>query len=210
MSIQISNPKQIRVKVGDTLRIIAARELHDVTKWAQLAELNNLRPPYIIDSVNPNDRIKYTLIYGDWLKLPISTTIENKRVYAEELFGSDIQLNKDGDFNIINGDLTTLTGISNLDQALRLRLKTEVGELIAHLTYGCNISTILGLKNTIVSQLMGIGFVRLALRQETRINKILRMSANVTGDVLEIKATLIPVSYNTSIDLNLVYPITRS
>ena len=65
------------ILVGDSLRRIALRELGDALRWIDLATVNQLRPPYIIDSVNPADRQRATLIYGDSIQIPIGKVTDS-------------------------------------------------------------------------------------------------------------------------------------
>lgn len=209
MAKVVREPRRIRVGVGDTLRALAARELGDAGRWVEVASLNGLRPPYIVASVNPADRLPYTLIYGDWLRLPVAATARRTRVYAEDLFGIDMRLESDGSLGIENGDFAVIAGRPNLGQALRLRLKTPLGELLMHHGYGCNVSQVLGMKLIPVVELLARGFIARALGAEPRVQQVIRLVTAARGDVLAVNTAVVGVSENTPVDLNLAYPLER-
>jgi phage baseplate assembly protein W len=203
----LTSTRLTRVEVGDSLRTIAKRELGSGLRWVELAELNQLRPPYIVDSIHAADRKRGTLISGDPIRLPVGA-IQSAAQTPEDVYGVDVDLSG-GDINVANGDYLQIGGGPNLKQALSHRLKTAVGELLAHPDYGCNAHAMLGMKNMPVVVLMVGGYVRRALQAEPRVAFIKEVSPRADGDIVHVFASVQPVSENSPVDLNLAFVVPR-
>ena len=61
---------EIPVRIGDTLPSLAQRVLGDGLRWRELVTLNNLKPPFLVSSLDPLDRLPDTMLWGDWIKVP--------------------------------------------------------------------------------------------------------------------------------------------
>jgi hypothetical protein len=102
--------REYTVLPGDTLRAIAVRLYGDASRWLEIAQLNGLRPPHIIDSIYAADRLDDTVIWNDVILVP-QALIENPSP-PEQIFGSDVSMSR-GDFVLSDGDLATCIGIGN-------------------------------------------------------------------------------------------------
>ena len=196
------------ILVGDSLRRIALRELGDALRWIELAEVNQLRPPYIIDSINPADRQRATLVYGDPIRIPLGKVTDSVQL-PQDVLGIDCALPRGQLQPGATGDWLPIAAADNLAQALCHRVKTPVGDLLAHPDYGSQVTLVLGLKNINVIQLMAVGFVRKALAQDPRVTEAISVHAAAPGDQLQMTAKIQSVVRNTPIDLNLVFPFER-
>lgn len=194
------------VQPGDSLRRIALRELGDALRWIELANINQLRPPYISESLNPADRQPATLIWGDRIAIPLGKVTEAVQI-AEDVLGIDAALVQGRLAAHPTGDWLTRQDDANLRQALTHRLKTPPGDLLAHPTYGCDSHALLGLRNRRTLQALLIGFVRRAIAMEPRAARTEQVQTAVRGDVLGLHARVTPVDRNTPTDLNLVFPL---
>ena len=203
----MTSTRIVRVNVGDSLRTIALRELGSGLRWVELAEINQLRPPYIIESVNAADRRRGTLIFGDPIRIPVGN-VQTVAQTPEDVYGVDVDLSG-GLINLAAGDYAPIGGGPNLRQALAHRLKTAVGEMLAHPEYGCNAHAVLGMKNMPVIVLMIGGYVRRALQAEPRVAFILEVSPRADGDAVHVFASVQPVSENSPVDLNLSFVVPR-
>ena len=201
--------RSANILVGDSLRRIALRELGDALRWIELAEVNQLRPPYIIDSVDPADRLRATLIYGDPIRIPIGRIADSVQL-PQDVMGIDCAL-PHGALQAITstGDWDVISAADNLAQSLCHRVKTPVGDLLAHPKYGSQVHAVLGLKNIAVIQLMAVGFVRKAIEQDPRVSRIIAVDTSVSGDVIYLAAKIEATAFNAALDLNLVFPFER-
>ena len=194
------------VQPGDSLRRIALRELGDALRWIELANINQLRPPYIIDSLNAVDRQRATLLWGDRIAVPLGRAAETVQG-AEVVLGIDAALPQGRLSATDGGDWSIIARDANLRQALAHRLKTPTGDLLAHPEYGCDTQLLLGLRNQRSLQALLIGTVRRAIAQDPRVARTDQVRTAAQGDQVYLQAHVIPVDRNTPADLNLVFPL---
>lgn len=142
-----------------------------------------------------------------------------------KLFGSDLRVLHDprransrtggNDLNVSvrrrSGlqDLTTLTGVENLEQALLLRMLTPKGALahLGHPQYGCRLEELVGEINTERTRNRAKMFALECLAQEPRVLKILSLEVRASRtdrSRIDIDATLKVIEQATP--LNLVIP----
>lgn len=199
----VARVKQIEVQQSDDLRSIALRELGDASRWSELAVLNDLRMPFIVGSFKSADRLEHTLIWGDQILIPWQTNSAHVPSPASD-FGTDIILQNGGLVENAGGDLSTITGVENLAQALSNRIKTLRSEMIYHPLYGSSVSLALGLQATPMINLMAASWTYEALLEEPRTMIVQAVNAQTDGDVVSIDARVTGVGDNTPVDLNLV------
>lgn len=179
---------------GDTLPLIAYRELGDASKWDVLLWLNDLIPPFITD--DPDVAGARVLLTGSPIKIP-STAVESDAAVdnAANVLLADVSL-VGGRLQVDSstGDLAVVSGRDNLKQALANRIGTEPGELIYHPDYGCKIHKRKGAKNTATMTLVGRMDVQEALAQENRLKVINSITVTSDGDALIANADVTPIS----------------
>lgn len=196
--------RSVRVIPRDTLRRLAFRELGDAGRADELAGLNRLRYPYIIQSDDEANRQPGTLIWGDWIRVPVGSPQYVPQT-EPEIFGCDLALTG-GVLSILDGDLVCLSGIPNFSQALSLRLSTPLGEATCHPRYGSVLSALVGSKNLPVAQLLAVGFASECVKQDPRVGKVGRVSSQASGDTLRVSMRVVGTETNEFADLNFVYP----
>ena len=106
-------------------------------------------------------------------------------------------------------DLETLSGVSNLQQALMLRFLTPVGDLadLGHPTYGCRLAELIGELNTQTTRNRAKLFVLQALGEEPRVKKVLDVQVTPSSarrEQIDIEVRLVAIDGDTQ--LNLVFP----
>lgn len=177
---------------GDTLQAIAARALNDAGRWPELAALNNLVPPYIVDSIAEleNETIGRVLISGQQLKVPAPARRANAA--TDDIYGTDIlldrgQLTADPE----TGDFATISDAPNLAQAIRHRVETHLGELQWHQTYGCGVWRLLGHQANGARNQLAAAMVGRALRSDPRVTRAENVRATISGDVLSTEGIVI-------------------
>ena len=118
-------------------------------------------------------------------------------------------LNPEGDLKIDSrDDLQRVTFYDNLQQAIRLRLETPKGTLALHPDYGCKLHTLLGAVPTPDLLLIAKAFVRDALLQEPRIEKVLSLKIGYKDTLknqIDIQLQVQPIKNLQP--LNMVYSI---
>lgn len=197
--------KDVPIRPGDSLQSLAQRELGDGLRWRELVSLNNLRPPYLIATLLAAERLPYTLIWGDWIKVP-SLAINDGAALGEDALGQDVRLTG-GDLAVTaTGDLDLIAGHANFAQALRHRVVTPFGTYLPHPSYGCEVHALLGIGNGPAVTLLGAGLVRRAMLRDPRSGRI-AVTGQAQGDQLRLDVQATPVGSDVNTDFNLVYPL---
>jgi len=174
------------VKGDDTLQRIAQSELGDVDLWSYIASVN--------PDVNSND----DLIPGEKIFIPIQVepsegTNKEQFILTEDVardpYGSDIRVDDTGNLVIQeNSDLSLVSGIENVMQAIDLRLNTAIGSLIKQTAYG--ITAQAGFAGTN----MAIRYLKLAIRstliQDPRVESVDNMVVLLDSDTLNISMNI--------------------
>lgn len=196
----------VPVEIGDSLRSLAARHMGDANRWTELAEINGLRPPYIVESVDPAARERATLVFGDRIAVPVG--------YAErvpqrpiDVFGIDAVLTDRALSVDDGGDYAVVDTLANLAQSLTHRVKTPLGDILMHRGYGCNVFAVLGMQaRPLIAALAG-AMVKQALEQEPRLASVDEVRPVTDGDTIVIYARVTAAERNERLDLNFVFPV---
>lgn len=178
---------------GDTLQEIAAREMGDASRWTDIANINNLLPPYITD--DPSQASDRVLLSGGVLLVPARARRGvQEGASEEEIYGTALSL-VDGKLGVDeNGRLLMVSGRENLKQALMHRVTTEQGELMWHPTYGSLIRALLGGVNGPGAGLLAAQYAAAALRADYRVREVSASRATVTGDVVKVECDVVPIT----------------
>lgn len=188
------------IRQGDTLQRIAYRELGDAAKWAELANLNDLLPPYLTGdaaaALASNGRV---LAYGERIRVFAPSDQIDASTQAAELYGTDIALDQNGRMTTSNGDFSLVSGVSNLSAALGRRITTSRGELLFHPTYGSTLRRLIGQTNGPMRAALGARAARLACEADSRVSRVTEAQATADGDALAVTLTVEPISSGTPI-----------
>lgn len=179
---------------GDTLQAIALRELGDAARWPDLANINQLMPPYLTD--DPAAASNRVLLTGSVIVVPASTPVarDAETTSPDDLYKLDLGLvNGDLDVNA-NGDFLVFNGQANLRQALVHRVITERGELMFHPGYGCLVRTVIGAVNGPTAGVLASQYVRATLRADPRVREVVSVTAEVIGDTINVVANVLPIT----------------
>lgn len=192
----------VEVRRDDTLQTIAWRELGDAARWAELASLNDLLPPYLTgDAALAASSGGRVILYGSKVRVFASTDEADADAEPDEVYGADVALDAQGFLRASAGDLATVTGLSNLAAALTRRIITEHGELLFHASYGSRVRDALGRKNTPARAALAARSARLALVQDSRVHSVGEVRANVTGDALALDIKVQPITSGPAMSL---------
>lgn len=175
--------KEYIVPSGVSLERIAQDQLNDSTRWGEIAELNGLIWPYIIDDrsstlenvAKPGDKILLPapIVYG-FSELPngkIAKTAEGM-TELERSLGTDLKLSSNFDLALSAlGDFELVSGAENLAQGVFLKMSYEPGDLMrypeigASLQIGSKVPPLFDLKDDLVNTLM----------QDSRIQSVINI-----------------------------------
>lgn len=143
--------KSIIMPGNTDLEQLALEELNDPTRWIEIAELNDLRAPFVVQDLS--DTRSNIIRPGESLLIPqniveglptIPKGAPNRLVAGlseiEKSLGVDLKVNDEFDLIIMNsGDVDMIAGLQNMAQAVVLKLGYERGELRNHPTLGIGV-----------------------------------------------------------------------
>jgi hypothetical protein len=223
---------QAMVQPGDNIRGIAGRLLGDRAQYHSLIVLNSLQYPFIspvrsTGVLAPGDQILYPI--NNSADLSESGVISSMKKSTKETdtvndllpgtsviqaYGRDMRLTvtKEGisgeQLDITpnqDGDISTIMGIPNVAQAVKLKFSTTRGELPMHPFFGAAFP--IGTKATPTTM---AGFridVEQTLNSDTRITDIRSLNFVTSGDVLLVNAAVTLAS--TAAAVNLKFPVRK-
>jgi hypothetical protein len=192
------------VEVSDTIRGMAKIYLGSEEYWKTLAMINNLKHPYI-----SRQRSDGVLQYGDKILIPKTpeTTdiagVDDTLTDAEKealspvvrKYGRDIALSEGSSGTELadlktgqNGDLQTIEGVPNVQQAMMIKFSTERGELATHPDFGAEFPV--GTK-VLLGRIQEFAVNTTAtLLSDTRVDRIKRLQIFSEGDILKVSSSV--------------------
>ena len=194
-SLQFSGVSEYTVKANDTLQSISLRKLGDSSLWPYLASVNK---------ITGNEELsKKTTIY-----VPVLTrtsSIKKKKdsfILTEDVarnpYGSDITLDATGNIVLAeNNDVSTISGIDNIQQAINLRFATPIGSMIKQTSFG--IATQAGYPGTdSMIRYLRMNITR-AILSDPRIKSVSNIALSVSGDTITASMDIDIIDSDTSI-----------
>lgn len=189
---------------GDTLLDLAARALGDFEQWPDIAQINNLLPPYVGPTAQPN-----IAEWGSNLVMPgpgsgTSATGAQPN-YALNFLGIDLYVGPiNGSMPPWTGDFQTISGYNNLRWALGRRMQTTLGTLIYHNDYGSRIPPEVGSVQTNATAKLITAFGKSCLLSDPRVSQVIAASTTVLPNfALAFQASVQPKGFGTpSVTLN--------
>ena len=191
---QATGLRRVATNRGDTLRAIALRELGDATLWTDLAAINNLLPPYIVDDLSEVTSSR-VLLSGSLISIPGPVPSQANGVADDaSQLGTDFllvggMLTDDG-----AADIATVSSYDNLKQALEHRLQTRPRELIQHPTYGCRVFSLLGQGNGPVVLQLAAAWTGRCINSDPRVTETTNLIAVASGDGITVSGNAVPVT----------------
>lgn len=173
---------------GDTVQKIAARVLGDASRWPELVAYNNLVPPYVVDDLagieTSGDGL--VLISGMHIRVPVSKPASDVS-HPTDIFGSDLRLDNQGFLGSENGSFALVSDISNLRQALGIRLNTELRELVWHPKYGNPLFKYVGVKSSPAYLQLTAAQGEQTVRADPRISDVEQVVVTIDADSLLVE-----------------------
>ena len=165
---------------GDTLIAIAGRELNDGTRWAEIAWMNGLVYPWITDDptlVRPG-----VVLSGTQLMVPAASPTVSVATDPTAVFLTDAALVNGRIAATGGGDIQTVSGLANLNQALLRRIEVDRGELVMHPLYGSGMRKMIGKGNSPALALILGQYAKSAIARDPRIAAVPRATVVSSGD----------------------------
>lgn len=183
--------RYVDTRYGETLQSLALRELGNASHWVDIAVLNGLRPPYIVD--DPALVEAGVALSGEPLRVPAPSQRVSTATDPSQVFGVDLQV-VGGRLSVSNGDLALTSNGENFVQALKHRLKVDKRELSFHPEYGCWVRKLIGKGNGPTSGRLAAFYTRSSLLEDDRVKSVPRCVATISGDSIEVVADVVPIS----------------
>jgi nucleoid-associated protein YgaU len=187
------------IKGGDTLQIIAQNELGDSDLWPYIASVNT--------NITSNDDLEV----GEEIYIPVSTDpgLINKDNFivtedeARDPYGTDISIDSDGNIALLeSNDVSLVSGVANVIQAVDIRLATEVGSMIKQTAYGLLAQP--GLAGTSEA----VSYIRMSIKnaliKDPRISQVKNIGVNLDTDAIQIKADIILIGREKSLPVEVI------
>lgn len=190
--------RQIKYDGGLTLERMAQRELGDSSRWGEIVEVNGLKAPYITDDrsstaegvLRPGDDVLIpTPAVNGFSQVPAAKEIRTTRGLSEleRSLGTDLKVTGDFDLAISNaGDLEVVSGVSNMAQAVLVKLGYERGEVMRYPELGSGV--IPGVKFPPIESIKD--GVTNTLLQDTRVQAVEDLSIMRDGGALYLSFNL--------------------
>lgn len=186
---QYNGLQSYTVRGEDTLQQIALTQLGNDNLWPNIA------------AVNENITSNSDLVPGEILYIPVQTNVNNTSrkeqfILTEDIasdpYGTDIQIDATGNLIIQEeGDFSTVSGVSNIEQMINLRLQTQIGSMIKQTAFGLIQS--LGLSGFDLA----IKYLKMAIKnsltQDSRIESVENIFVQLDRDTLLITFSVIIV-----------------
>jgi phage baseplate assembly protein W len=161
------------VQPGDTILRLAQRHLGSSDRWREIATVNRLAYPYVVEDPAPWRAAGATVLApGDIVLIPLAPdAVPVTQEQGEQIaYGIDLGWSESTFDLVREGNRLALDrGVKNLAKALYRRLVTRPGELPAHPTYGCMAYQHLGHPMTEWRARLAALDVATALRQDPRV-----------------------------------------
>jgi hypothetical protein len=197
-----------RVLEGETIRDVAARLTGSSVGWHDLVILNDLTAPYTSDSgssegvLSPGDPILFPSTGKALGRSGSSFSTEEdsallKDSLAARAYGRDLRLVSSilgpgaaaSDLSVNQlGDISSIAGVDNVNQAVLVKFSTEKGELPGYAFFGASA--------TIGSKLNSHSFNTFrnstiaTILSDSRVKDIQKINFSTNADVLSVAATL--------------------
>lgn len=189
---------QITMPRNTDLEELAKEYLGDSSRWVEIAELNDLKYPYVVQDmsdtrsniVRPGDKILIPQPQIDsFSQAPKGkqTDVTANLSELEKSLGADLKVTKDFDLAIgNNGDLQVIVGPENMAQAVVLKLGYEKGEVRNNPGIGVGLG--IGKKFPPLSQIKDDLIA--SMTQDARIERVEDLALERNGSELKMTFNL--------------------
>jgi hypothetical protein len=185
---------------GETLQDIAEQYIGDRTAWTEIAEFNGVISTFFGPSSEP--LIAGTIIY---VPLPIGGgAVTSQPANLDDLFGTDLALDANGDLVLNGNELAVVRGADNLNASLSDRLLTVQGENKVFPLFG--LPQLVG--EAFIAEMVGYAtaHVNTQLLSDSRVEEVSELAVADFGDGMAIDAQVQSIA-GATINVSLPYPV---
>lgn len=172
----------VRLEQGETLADLARRIYGEADRWQEIAALNGWQSPTRTASGRPARA-------GDLVLIEQPAAQTQDAPPGPDLYRVDLRLDTRGALTFTAGDLATISGPPNVEQAVRLRARTTQGELSHAPTYGLPRS--IGRRMTAATSGQLAAIAREQFTRDPRLDRVSRLAVRDDGDALALELEII-------------------
>ena len=200
----------LNIQNGDSSGTFTVKSVNYVNQTVTVLEENGFFPANSTVLIFDTETQLHHIEAGMELKIPAagnngtSNTVQSDT----ELYGTDLQLDQEG-FLVIggSGDMATVSGLPNLEQAIQQRIACPYGYMEEHPDYGCGLEAMMGEKGTPVFETAAQATVVDALTHDPRISRVSKIQTTITEDACSIQAKAQSISSGTAEDISASVPL---
>lgn len=208
--------------IEDTVQQLAQRYLKDANRWMEIVLINDLEYPFIVNETRNEKTSKKVICVGEEIIIPIEMeyaidTMTKQQIKADydRALGEDISvLSHQREVDLLEGgiaeltstskgDLKTVKGLKNLQQAIILRLATPKGSLLHHPNYGCDVYKYLGERDTYSSRTKIRIEIEKAVKCDYRVQDCEIETFTVHDGIVNVSLIITPIGIMDIIELQI-------
>jgi len=193
----------LKITVSVALTVTAAQSaITTYSGIAKVSNVNGLVGGKIWKVKHPGDIILIPRTEGS-----VTSVIYGAKKDYDAMFGIDIAIGADGEFDVANetlNDLKRVYGVKNLVQALRNRIQTQKRYYFYHPEYGTDLPYYIGRKNITHWQDLVKVDIKGGVQLDPRIAEVKQFKMTIDGQKISMNFDAIPINQHSSLPLNMI------
>ena len=180
----VQRVSRARLRPRESLRDVAQRYYGDADRWIEIAVYNGWQSAHRLGSGRPARR-------GDVVLVPVEAVDQELLPSQSDPYFQDLYLGPDGDLDLTTwGDLRTIRGAANLEQAIRLRMLVVKGDSSGFPEYG--LPRLIGTSGSAGTRGYIAAHISDQLLRDPRVQSVSSIVVEGDGDTYVAEAEVIP------------------